>query len=489
MKKNILLVQSLLVFPLMTSSITLCMDKPVGTSLPAQAVPSGFKKNKKPRKRQPVAAKEKEASAATSQATSDASATSETASITEVILDPVIEENATTSGSSIDTVTAPQTAPAVEENATISKSSIDTPATPVVTPTIEATPVIETIIAAPVIEATQVEETVIAAPAVKTSKWIINELTTDEKTQAKEDLAAANDLSWNLPGLAETLSLIKLVSQNELNQVELPKEKKHFTESTTEVTPSADKAIEILAPKAILMELTPDLEQSALASTEYTGFGFASSIFNAWKSYSEIVINLLEAEQFVPSNGNHKEYFNNALEECAKNKDAASLSKILKACQSKEQYQSLQSAVHHVAPAFNYLSLELQNQTVTSNRNLAIYNQQLAEQMNRESLQLKEDLAILLNQHKERVTALTAAFDARVKNAQDDESKLKNLITGVAALNAKVIPHKERLLETHNLTIPKNSVKAIEDATHQRIRGLLTHSNMPRASVLQIDNK
>lgn len=397
MKKNILLVQSLLVLPLMTSSFVLCMDEKAtyaevtqkGTSLPKQTLAQKSKK---------AIAKEKKAA---------------------------------------------------------------------------------------------------AREKAHASKWLIKEFTTEDKANAQEDLDKANALAWSIAGLSEVLAKIKEIESDnptsyhtfgsEVNARHKAPEKTKYEVLNSKTTPTA--VTENTAPKIVKMDVSTDLEQSALTSLEKPGFSLSSSFFNAFKTYTQVVIKLIETKEFDQFNGTHKQYFNAALEECAQRKDIDSLEKMLKACQSKEEYQSLQSAVHHVAPAFNYVSNQYQAQIVASNKDLAAYNQELAQQINDESAQLKEAMTKLLSQHREKVTALSAAFDARVKTEQEKELRLKNLITGVAALNAKASVDQNKIVETYRLTIPTNNVGMIEDVTHQAVRFHLTRSNMPQASVLQIDNK
>jgi len=397
MKKNILLVQSLLVLPLMTSSFVLCMD--------------------------------------------------EKATYAEV----------TQKGTSL-----PKPTPAPKSKKTIAK-----------------------------------EKRAAAREKAHASKWLIKEFTTEDKANAQEDLDKAKALVWSIANLSGVLSQIKEIESNnptsyhafgsEVNARHKAPEKTKYEVPNSKTAPTA--VTENTAPKIVKMDVSTDLEQSALTSLEKPSFSLSSSFFNAFKTYTQVVIELIETEKFDQFNGTHKQYLNAALEECAQRKDIDSLEKMLKACQSKEEYQSLQSAVHHVAPAFNYVSSQYQAQIVASNKDLAAYNQQLAQQINDESAQLKEAMTKLLSQHREKVTALSAAFDAKVKSEQDKALKLKTLVTGLAALNAKVAPYQTMLIETHNLTIPANSVRAIEDVTHQVVRSHLTRSNMPQASVLQIDNK
>jgi hypothetical protein len=321
---------------------------------------------------------------------------------------------------------------------------------------------------------------------------ITKEILEQEKKDAQEDLKVAKNLPWNISGLTELFDEMQSVPQapyhvygSEAAAIAQIADIK----TTKEIPAPKDAKVEVPAPKVVKMELTEDLEKSIMAIAESEGFGFATSILNAFKSYRQIAINLLETDAFDPMNGTHKENFNKALEECAYYNDSLSLEKIINACQSKEKYQGLQSAANHVAPAFNFVAGQYQAQIADSNKSLALYNQELAQEMDQASIALKAELTKILTQHKEKVTALANAFDSKTKIEQDKEENLRKLLAGTAALNAKVKPYQDELFAIHQLTVPANSVRKIENDTHFTARSLMTHSNMPRASFLQIDNK
>lgn len=457
MKKNILLVQSLLALPLMTSSIILCMDIP-GTSK--------LKLNRS------------ELGKLRAQARTKALGIAEIT--TELIQQEKIDAQEDLASAKNRPFNIAKEVKNVDSNKFI--QMLEDLAQDVALDKLRHVETVETSVMDFVRSETR-------ARALNVPH-ITPEMLKQEKKDAQKDLEVAKNLPWNVSGLVQLFDEMKSV----------PKAPYHVYGSEAaaiaqivdikiEAPAPKDEKIEVSAPKTVKMELASDLEQSVLHASKSESFGFATSILNAFKSYRQIAINLLETDAFDPMNGTHKENFNKALEECAYYQDSLSLEKIVNACQSKEKYQGLQSAANHVAPAFNFVAGQYQAQIADSNKTLALYNQQLAQEMDEASIALKAKLTEVLNQHKEKVTALANAFDSKAKEEQNKQENLRKLVVGTAALNAKVKPYQDELLAIHQLTIPANSVKRIENDTHYTARSLITHSNMPRASILQIDNK
>ncbi len=323
------------------------------------------------------------------------------------------------------------------------------------------------------------EEQVTPQETVKTkntSKYLITELSTEEQTQAKHDLEKAKSNSKNLVGffsVIKTLSDQKSAQENGLRHVEI--------KTTTHETPAPAKVIQIT--------LSEDLEKSVMSPSESKGFGFADIIFNTIRSYRTTIIKLLGNETFEPTNADHKKYFNLALEECATHKDTQSLTQILHLCKEKEKYNNLQSSLNHVAPAFNFFADDFATAITASNRALVTYNQECTMQINRASAELHEKLTGLLNDHREKVTAIAKMYNDRVDNEQENYSNKKALLASISALNAKVKSYEHELLFEYTLQIPTNAVAAIENDTHMKVRRLLTNKNMPQAKTLQLTDK
>lgn len=305
-----------------------------------------------------------------------------------------------------------------------------------------------------------------------------NYFSDEDKTNAERDLEIAKNYVNDSSGLYDLLLTIQSLSnENGLSPV-----------SITTSLPGNKTSVDM---NGIKIEVSEDLADSILSPSERTELGISQRIWNAWKSNRAIAIELLTNKTFETNNATHTEYFNKALEECAQQKDIASLKAIMDACQAKEYKHGMQSAINHVAPVFNYLCDEYQAQINTSNTALIAFNQQCAEQMNEESARLKENLKELLNQHRDSVSAMAKAFETKTNEETAKINQLKNLVGSVSALNRKTVSNQNHLFFALPLVVPTNSVGKIEDKTHQNVRHLLTHSSMPQAkpSILQIDNK
>ena len=300
----------------------------------------------------------------------------------------------------------------------------------------------------------------------------------EDKLNAKKDLKIATNNINTMPGIYDLLTAIQAVGgTSALNPVSII--------SSVE-QPQTPVKIENLK-----IQVVDDLADSILSPSERSELAISQRIWNSWRSNRTIALELLTTKTFEAHNAVHTEYFNKALEECAQHKDLLSLKAIMDACQAEEYKMNMQSAINHVAPVFNYLCDEYQAQIDASNKALIDYNQQCAMQMNEEAARLKANMVQLLNQHRNSVSGMAKAFEAKTKEESAKVEGLKTLVHEVCALNRKVALRENELIFALPLVVPTNSVGKIEEATHKNIRHLLTNSNMPQAktNILQIDNK
>lgn len=457
MKKNILLVNSFLMLPLLTSSLifsaenlTYAQMAQKGTRLPlAQPLNksgSQKRKNQNRKREQQVIHTQQIIAVAT----------------------PTIEETKTVIELPMPEQNEQQVTPAEQNIA-------------VVAPTIE-----ETVIELPMPEKKMICDTTpaqsdevateTAITAKNVSKYVITELTTVETIHAKSDLAKAQSYHNTIEKLDDFLSVIRSINPqaNGLRSVET-------TQATQELSAPA---------KTIAIEPVEGLEQSVMAPSENKGFGLSDKLWSALSTYRSTIIRLLTNETFDASNATHTEYFNNALEECANHEDIKSLNQILHLCQ-KEKYATLQSSFNHVAPAFNLLSKNYAANVTSSNNALVTYNQECVVEMNRASDELHANLAKLLHDHSAKVTKIAQLYNAKVDSEQQSNAEQMTLLASLSTLNAKVKQYENALLFEYPLSIPTNSVASIEYATHKKVRQVLTHKNMPQAKdgILQLTNK
>lgn len=431
MKKNILLVQSLLILPLISSSFIFSMDPEKTEKTYATAVkgtPLGQQNQQNPLKQSGTTKKRKKKSSK-QQPQATAATITDNAKIKDDAIAPIEKQETLTIQQNVDQ--QPLAVTLDDEHGVKAEEEI----------------------------------------AAQQNKEYFSD---EDAINAKQDLELAKSLISETDYL-ELLSAIRSLGTNPVVKAEVQEEPVALVDTST-----------------IKITVSEDLENSILFPSAYKALALSYQIRYALSTNRTLVLDLLQKDTFESNNAAHTEIFNKALEECATNKDIDSLANILNLCQTKEKYKQLQSAINHVAPAFNFLCDKYQAQITESNTILKDCNQQNAIQINKEAAHLKEEIIRLLDQHRKTTTEIANRLEAKVKEEQQKTKELQLLIANVSALNAKIKPHENNLLFAFPLDVPKNSVKEIEESTHIYVRRWLSNTNnIPQAkgAILQIDNK
>ncbi|HLC07201.1 MAG TPA: hypothetical protein VJJ26_03360 [Candidatus Babeliales bacterium] len=437
MKKNILLVQSLLILPLISSSILLSMGKPtvLGTENKLtyrEKLETPINRSKSSIKREKKRQKQQQALKSSAEIRAEPKVTAEPTAITQTVQITPIE--------------------------VVMNSDID-----------------QEILQFLITE----QETQIAEELTKELSDVIRKL---EQLAGKEDLIKILDALPVLQTKEKVTEAQTAPVATETVYTTTPANEAIETEAVV-----ADDVIAMLAQSVMLPQETKDL-----GYLESAKIGFAK----ATGRLRYLIISALVNESFDVKNALLFDLLNDAVTEATAKNDFDSLEKLVTLSETGKYKGLIRISDATARAAFESCCTHHKTQIDTANLIVQKTNDSNAVAFNTQTEFFKTQVVLAMDMYQREVQKIAVNGDKFIDQQNETLKKQRALIATLGCLNQSIRKEASTFLTQNSVTVPKNIVTATQEPSDQRIKSILNRSNIPtiaiaekKQDILQIDNK